>query len=108
MPGEVANHVPRISFDLDMDTFGKNLRSARKGAVGPSGMTTEHFRPLLENLQSLQFFSLMCEKLSQANVLPVVVEVIRVMALRKSDGGVRGIVAGLFRRRAGSQCIQIH
>ena len=31
---EVANHVPRIPFDLDMDTFGKNLRSARKGAVG--------------------------------------------------------------------------
>ena len=52
---EVANHVPRIPFDLDKDTFGKNLRSARRGAVGPSGMTTEHFRPFLENLQSLQF-----------------------------------------------------
>ena len=31
----------------------------------------------------------MCEKLSQANVLSVVVEAIRVTALWKSDGGVR-------------------
>ena len=68
----MANHVPRIPFDLDKDTFRKNLRSARKGAVGPSGMTTEHLRPFLENPQFLHSFFLMCEKLSQANVVPVV------------------------------------
>ena len=32
---EVANHVPRIPFDLDKVTFGKNLCSAKKRAVSP-------------------------------------------------------------------------
>ena len=71
-------------------------------------MTTEHLRPLLETPQSLHSFFLMCEKLSQANVPPVVVEAIRVgrlTALRKPDGGVRGIVAGDVIRRLVSRTI---
>ena len=35
---EVANHVPRIPFDLDKDTFGKNLRSTRR----ESGRSVRH------------------------------------------------------------------
>ena len=71
-------------------------------------MTTEHLRPLLENPQSLHSFFLMCEKLSKANVPPVVVEAIRVgrlTALRKPDGSARGIVAGDVIRRLVSRTI---
>ena len=70
-------------------------------------MTTEHLRPLLENPQSLHSLFLIWEKLSQANV-PVVVEAIRVgrmTALRKPDGGVRGIVAEDVIRRWVSRTI---
>ena len=37
-------------FNLDEVLFGKNVRSGRKGAAGgPSGMTHDHLRPLLES-----------------------------------------------------------
>ena len=50
----------------------------------------------------------MCERLAQANVPQVVVEAVRVgrmTALRKPDGGVRGIVAGDVIRRLVSRTI---
>ena len=43
--------TPSVVVDLDLDLFTKNLRSARRGvAGGPSGMTTEHLKLLLENV----------------------------------------------------------
>ena len=78
---DVVNHVPRTLLALDEDKFGKNLRSTKRGAAaGPSGMTIEHIRPLLENVRILHSFFQMCERLAQANVPQV------------ADGGVRGIV----------------
>ena len=71
-------------------------------------MTTEHLRPLLENPRVLHSFFRMCERLSQVKVPPTVVEAIRVgrmTALRKPDGGVRGIVAGDVIRRLVSRTI---
>ena len=44
-------------FMLDPDLFAKNLRIARRGAAGgPSGMTSEHLRPLLENHEDMTRF----------------------------------------------------
>ena len=42
---------PRVPvFNLDEQTFSKNVRSVRRGAAGGlSGMTTDHLRPLLDN-----------------------------------------------------------
>ena len=38
------------AFCLDRDVFAKNLRCSRRGAAGgPSGMTSEHLHPLLDN-----------------------------------------------------------
>ena len=51
LPRDVVNHVPQTAFDLDEDVFNKNLRFSKKGAApGPSGMTTDHLRPLLPDL----------------------------------------------------------
>ena len=41
---------PLVPFELDHEAVLQNLRSARRGAaLGPSGMTSEHLRPLLEH-----------------------------------------------------------
>ena len=47
---EVRAFQPRAPFVLDQDTFLKCLRTAKRGAAGgPSGMTIEHIRSLLES-----------------------------------------------------------
>ena len=88
LPLELVIFQPASLFQLDEDRFLKNLRSARRGAAaGPSGMTNEHFRPLLD---------------ARAAVPQVVIEMVRVgrlTALTKPDGGVRGIVVGDTVRR---------
>ena len=46
----LLTEMPVAQFDMEEHKFLENLRSARKGvAPGPSGMTCEHLRPLLEN-----------------------------------------------------------
>ena len=46
----LLHHVPESPFSLDVDLFMKNLKCARRGAAaGPSGMTSEHLRSVLEN-----------------------------------------------------------
>ena len=84
-------------------TFNKNLRSSRRGAAGgPSGMTTEHLRPLLDERRALHLFFLVARKLARADVPDAIVDLIRVgrlTSLTKPDGGVRGIVAGDVVRR---------
>ena len=50
LPADLANAMPESLFDLDFDRFANNIRSAKRGSVpGPSGMTVEHFHPLLES-----------------------------------------------------------
>ena len=49
LPREIKEFQPIIPCDLDEKLFGRNLRSSRRGvAGGPSGMTCEHLRPLLD------------------------------------------------------------
>ena len=104
IPDEVLHHVPSSLFELDEDRLLKNLRSARRGAAGgPSGMTVEHLRILLDNIRDSKLFFRACEQMVQAKVPDPIIAAIRVgrmTALRKPDGGVRGIVAGdVVRRR---------
>ena len=66
---EVLGHAPRREFELDEPTFNKNLRSSRRVAAGgPSGMTTEHLRPLLDERRALHLFFLVAQKLARADV----------------------------------------
>ena len=76
-PVKVTNHVLEVPFELSGKIFLKNSKTG--AAAGPSGMTAEHLRVLLESR------SLLHAELARADV-PT--------ALRKADGGVRGIVAG--------------
>ena len=50
LPDYFTNHQPALELELDRDRFLKNLRCARRGAAaGPSGMTSEHLRPILDS-----------------------------------------------------------
>ena len=103
LPDRVTSHVPPRVFDLDEQQFCRNLRSARRGAAaGPSGMTTEHLRPLLNDAHTTNLFFSVRGKLSRGDVPQSVVQMVRqgrMTALAKPDGGVRGIVAGDVIRR---------
>ena len=83
---EVLQHVPRREFELNKPTFNKRLRSTRRGAArGPSGLTTEHLRPLLDDARALQLFFTVAQK----DVPEAVVDLIRVerlTSLTKPDG----------------------
>ena len=98
VPAELTNFVLPRAFELDVSKFNQNLRSSRRGAAaGPSGMTMEHLRPLLDDARSLHSFFLVAEQLARAQVPHSVVDLVRLgrlTALTKPDGGVRGIVAG--------------
>ena len=95
LPEELTAYEPMAMFDLDEQLFARNLRSSRRGAAGgPSGMTTEHFRPLLDDARGMQLFTALGSRLATALVPQVAVDLIRVgrlTALSKPDGGVRGI-----------------
>ena len=59
---------------LDPDLFAKNPHSARRGAVGgPSGMTSEHLRPLLDMTRFWRF----TQDLAKAAVPDDIVELVR-------------------------------
>ena len=65
-------------------------------------MTVEHLHPLLDHTRDSQLFFQAAELLARAQVPPSIKEAIRLgrlTALRKLDGGVRGIVAGDIVRR---------
>ena len=111
IPREVMEHWPVEDFALDPNKFARNLRSARKGAApGPSGMTSEHLRPLLSHPNDVLMLHRMGEQLARGQVPQVVIEAIRVgrmIALQKPDSGVRGTVAGdILRRLVGSTIAQ--
>ena len=103
LPREILEHQLLAPVVLDEKIFGRNLRSARRGVTGgPSGMTCEHLRPLLNKVRSMHLLYRLGENLARAHVPPFVVPLVRcgrMTALAKPDGGVRGIVSGDVLRR---------
>ena len=93
---DLTRFVPEHDFQLDPDVFLANVRSARRGAAaGPSGMTADHLRPLLESERDSEVLAELGASLAKGEGPEVVWEAIRMgrmTALRKADGGVRGIV----------------
>ena len=70
--------MPAVPFALDEKIFLKNVRIAKRGAAaGPSGMTTEHLRVLLESRRCQSLFVKLAEKLAQADVPDPIIPVIR-------------------------------
>ena len=69
VPPEIMSHTPRVPFSLDSDKFLKNVRSAKRGAAaGPSGMTVEHLRPLLDSVTDQQWLCKLAEQIAQRRV----------------------------------------
>ena len=85
-------------FKLDEDSFTKNIRSAKRGvAPGPSGMTFDHLRPILDSPRDTHVLFLVAEIMARAQIPADIIGAVRVgrmTAFRKRTGGVRGIVAG--------------
>ena len=94
IPADILNHEPELALELDQDLFLKSLKSARKGAAGgPSGMTVEHLRPLLENQRDAERFWMMGQELANASVPDEIIQALRVgrlTPLLKPSGGVGG------------------
>ena len=102
LPEEVRFHQPLVPFELDHEEVLQNLRSARRDAApGPSGMTSEHSRPLLEHDGDGVLLCELAEQFARASVPKEIVEALhveRLFALQKPSGGVRRIVVDTFRR----------
>ena len=109
IPPHLASAVPESPFDLDFDRFVSNIRSAKRGAApGPSGLTTEHLHPILENDSSLTALFRVGVLFSRGHVPPGALEALRlgrITALAKPDGGIRGIVVGDVLRRVVAKTI---
>ena len=99
----------RPVFNLEEKVFCRNVRSARKGAAGgPSGMTNDHLRPLLDSMMDTCSLFKVAELLSKGHSPPLAAQTIklrRMTALRKDTGGVRGIVSGEVIRRLTARTI---
>ena len=78
----------------------KNLKCARRGAAaGPSGMTADHLKVVLENHRDSDLFHNICQLLVRAAVPREIFSAIRIgrlTALQKANGGIRGIVAVIY------------
>ena len=107
-PARPRDPIPELpatvpAFNLSEKKFCQNVRSVRRGvAGGPSGMTADHDRPLLESARDTHLLFSVAELLAKGHVPIQVGHILRMgrmTALRKDGGGVRGIVAGEVIRR---------
>ena len=103
LPPELRAMVPDRKFELDEECFCRNLRSGRRGAApGPSGMTCEHLQLLLESERESNLLHQVADLIATGQVPPMALQTMRLgrlTALKKPDGGVRGIVVSDVLRR---------
>ena len=103
LPPAILNHVPKVEFDLSQEGLLADLRSARRGAAGgPSGMTTDHIRVILDSERDSKSFWRMCQEFARGRLPEEILRVVRIgrmTALQKPQGGIRGIVVGDVVRR---------
>ena len=106
---EVIAFEPDRPADVPLTMILRNLRRARKGAApGPSGLTTDTLRLLLDDETSTAHLGQVTQLLAQARVPPTMAAAMalgRLVALQKPNGRVRGIVVGDTLRRLVSRCM---
>ena len=103
LPQPILQHQAERPFALDKELFLKNLKRTRRGAAaGPSGVTTEHLKPVLSDSRDAERLFSAGLLLAQANIPQEILTALRmgrVTALQKPNGSVCGIVASdVFRR----------
>ena len=78
---------PASPLQLDEDVFAKNIRSSKRGvAGGPSGMTLDHLRPILDSPRDTHVLCLVAEILARAEVPDEIVENLAVEHQTLLDG----------------------
>ena len=109
---DILGRLPRVPLDLDVDKLLKNLRESRKGSAGgPSGMTCEHLKPLLESAACCRLLGEAATQFARGQVpheIAIALKMGRMKALQKPDGGVRGIVVGDVMRRLVARTLAQH
>ncbi|CAE7915925.1 unnamed protein product, partial [Symbiodinium sp. KB8] len=103
IPAEAPQHAPAQQVRLTAKAVASALRDTRRGgAAGLSGMRAEHLKLLLQDLTSVDLLAETATRLARAQVPADIADGLartRLTALRKTDGGVRGIATGdSFRR----------
>ena len=84
-----GNPLPTcVSSQLDEDVLAKNIRSSKRGvAGGPSGMTFDHLRPMLDSPRDTHVLFLVAEILARAEVPDEIVAAVRLRLLQLSGWG---------------------
>ena len=91
LPASIHQHIPQVEIDLEQDRFSANLRSARRGAArGPSGMTADHIKVVLESERDCISLWRMCQEFARGHIPAEILQVVRIgrmTALQKPQGG---------------------
>ena len=87
---------------LDSEILARTIRSARRGAgPGPSGMTANHLRVILESVEDTSSFSRVAQALARAQVLPDALTLLRM-------GRLTALLAAAFAAScAGTKCADL-
>ena len=103
LPEEVLTFQPEVTVRLDKKLFLESLRKAPRGsAAGLTGLRFEHAKALLDNEANTDLLYALLQKVARVEIPAEAATVLRtgsLVALRKPDGGVRGIVVGETLRR---------
>lgn len=107
LPEEVQHFAPADPLHIPAERLLTALRRSRKGAApGPSGLTADTLRLVLDNEATTNLFVDVCQMLAQARIPPHIAKALglgRMVALQKPHGGVRGLVIGDVLRRVVSR-----
>ena len=100
---------PAHRVALTVQQVAEALRSTKRGAApGLSGATAEQYKLLLDEPSVLEAFTAVVNSLARAEVPATVADALalsRLTALRKPNGGVRGIATGDVLRRLVSRVL---
>ena len=91
LPRAILEYNPATPFALDENRFAQVLGTSRKEAApGPSGMISDHLRPVLESHCDTHSLFSLAGQLARAQIpasIPSVIQLGRMTALRKPSGG---------------------
>ena len=109
---DLLQWIPATPTAIPAQLFLTNLARAKKGAApGPSGLTAEIAKLLLDDAAASHSFQQVCHRLATADIPATTAAAIglgRMVAIRKASGGVRGLVVGDFLRRLVARSLAQH
>ena len=88
LPG-VRHHISDEEIDFDQERFMANLRAARRGAAGgPSGMTAEHLKVVLESERDSKSLWRMCQEFARGRMLAEILQAVRIGRMTALPGAL--------------------